>query len=280
MQWFADFINIFGAQMPKPKWFGWFNILWILFTIGTCFLIYIFRKRISRKGINVFMLTMSITLFFLELIKQLLYSLHYNNGNSYWSYPEQFFPFQFCSTPMYIMLIAGILRKGKVYDSMLCYLSSFALFPGICVLLYPLGVYTTNIFINIHTMIWHMSMVIVGFMLLATGSIPFTVKSALKATIIFAFTISMALTMNVVAWKVKPGTPFNMFYIGPYNPCTLPFLDIIYKHVPWFIFYLIYAVGFSLINLLIIMIAKWLTMLSEKLQARKLDPVRIIKRPF
>ena len=245
MQWFADFINIFSAKMPKPTWFGWYNILWILFTIGTCFLIYIFRRRITKKAINIFMLTMSIILFFLELIKQLLYSLVYNNGNSYWIYQEAFFPFQFCSTPMYVMLL-----------------------------------YTTNIFINIHTMIWHMSMVIVGFMLLATKSIPFTVKSALKASIIFAFTISMALTMNLVAWQVKPGTEFNMFYIGPYNPCSLPLLDIIYKHVPWFIFYLIYAVGFSLINLLIIMIAKWLSMLEDKIQARKLDPVRIIKRPL
>ena len=110
MQWFADFINIFSAKMPKPTWFGWYNILWILFTIGTCFLIYIFRRRITKKAINIFMLTMSIILFFLELIKQLLYSLVYNNGNSYWIYQEAFFPFQFCSTPMYVMLLAGILK--------------------------------------------------------------------------------------------------------------------------------------------------------------------------
>ena len=281
MQWFADFINYFNAKMPTPTWFGWFHILWIVICIASCVLIYIFRKHISKKAVTITLLVTGIVLFILEILKQLKYSLNYNDGNSTWKYQPFIFPFQFCSTPMYLMMLAGILRKGKVYDAILCYLATFALFGGSTVLVYPVEVFTTSIFINIHSMFWHSSMIVIGFLIFATRNIEFKVMSAVKANIVFAVMICLALVMNISAHYIKPGVNFNMFYIGPYIPCNLIILSTIYTLVPWIVFFLVYFLGFALVSFLIMLIAIGCKKLDDKIHKNKeLNLVEIIKRPL
>ena len=281
MQWFADFINDFNTKMPTPTWFGWFHIMWIVICIASCVLIYIFRKRISKRAIKITLLTTGILLLVLEIFKQLKYSLNYNDGNSYWVYQPFIFPFQFCSTPMYLMILAGILGKGKVYDSILCYLATFAFFGGTTVLIYPNEVFTTTIFINMHSMFWHSSMIVIGFLILATRSIDFKLKSAAKDSIVFAVMICLALVMNISAHYIKPGVNFNMFYIGPYIPCNLVILSTIYTIVPWIVFFFIYFLGFALVSFVIILVAIGCKRLDDKIHKNnEIDLVEIIKKPL
>ena len=255
--------------------------MWIVICIVSCVLLYIFRKRISKKALNITLLTTGIVLVVLELLKQLDYSLVYNNGHSTWKYQPFIFPFQFCSTPMYLMLLAGILRKGKIYDAILCYLATFAFFGGSTVLVYPAEVFTTNIFINCHSMFWHSSMIIIGFMIFATRSIEFKIKSHAKASIVFAVMICIALLMNISAHYIKPDVDFNMFYIGPYIPCNLIILSTIYTLVPWPVFFLIYFIGFALVSFVVMLIAIGCKKLDDKIHKNnQVDLVEIIKRPL
>lgn len=244
-----EFMYFLQGRMTTPKLFGWFHILCIVLMIALCVVIYIFRKKISPKAVNIIVLCTGIAIILLEVYKQLIFSFNYNggNGNSYWDFQWYAFPYQFCSTPMYIMVLAGILRKGKIHDALYCYLATFALFAGLVVMCYPGDVFMSYIGINIQTMVCHGGMFVVGFLILATRSIEFNLRSILKATIVFVIMLVIALLMNII-WHYcsTSDETFNMFYISPYFHCTLPLLSIIYDKTPYVVFLLVYVVGFML----------------------------------
>lgn len=269
MNWFEKIVYTLQAEMPRPTWFGWFHLLWIGIMLVECLLIFIFRKKLSPKKINAILLTTGILLILFEAYKQIVFSFNYNDGNPYWEYEWYAFPFQFCSTPMYLMLLAGILRKGKVHNALLSYLSTFALIAGMIVMVYPGNVFIGKIGINIQTMFWHSSMVVVGFMLLVTKSVKFNFKTFLKAFAVFCVMVVLALGMDIVWHYFGDDQKFNMFYISPYLKCELVVLDVIYASVPYPVFLLLYIVAFSLAGLIIIYCAKLFELIALKIGSRK-----------
>lgn len=269
--WFEEFMHALQGNMSTPTWFGWFHLLWLGIMICECVVIFIFRKKISRKCINIILLVTGILLILFEVYKQLDFSFNYNggNGNSYWQYQWYAFPFQFCSTPMYLMLLAGLLRKGRVYDALICYLATFSLFAGMVVMVYPGNVFISTIGINIQTMFWHSSMVVIGFLLLVTKSVQFNIKTFLKALIVFVIMIVLALIMNIIWHYCGDEQKFNMFYISPYIPCNLVVLDVVYASLPYPVFLLIYIIGFSLAGIIIIYFAKLCEFISQKIGQKR-----------
>ncbi len=260
MNSFEKFIYFFQQTMTKPTIYGWYHILWLFILILICSLIIIFRNKISQKTVKYSILIISISLILFEIMKQLTYSFNWNENTqtATWNYQWYAFPFQFCSTPMYLMFIAGICKKNLFRDSLYSYLATFALFGGFVVMLYPGDVFTTTIFINIHTMFWHASMVVVGFLIWATNSIENTQKTFLKAFCVFLSMIALAMLANYI-WKwsggIETGQTFNMFYISPFYKSTLPLVSIIYNNAPYIIFLLCYIFGFSLAAYIITIVA-------------------------
>ena len=53
-----------------------------------------------------------------------------------WSYDWSRFPFQFCSTPIYIALLAAPLHDGKLRRALLCFLATYSPVAG-CAVLFP-----------------------------------------------------------------------------------------------------------------------------------------------
>lgn len=260
MNLFEKFIYAFQKTMQTPTIFGWFHILWLFIMIVACVLIIIFRKKISQKGVKYTILTVGILLILFEIMKQLVYSFNWNEETQTvtWSYQWYAFPFQFCSTPMYLMLIAGLCKKNLFRDSLYAYLATFALFGGFIVMVYPGDVFTSTIFISIHTMLWHSSMVVIGVLIWATNSIEFKQKTFLKALCVFASMLAIAMLANFI-WKwaggIETGQTFNMFYISPYYSCHLALLSTIYANAPYIVFLLCYILGFSLAAYIVTMIA-------------------------
>ncbi len=272
---FEGFIRFFQTEMPEPALYGWFHLLWFGIMIGACVLVYVFRKRISPKAVANILLVMGITVIVLEIIKQLIYSFEFDaDGNLVFDFQTYAFPFQFCSTPMYLMLLAGILRKGRVYDALLSYLATFALIGGLLVMIYPGDVYISTIFINIQTMILHAGMVVIAFLLFVTRSVQFNYKTLLKAGIVFVCMLLIALTMNIIAHFIVPDETFNMFFIGPYYPCTLPILSMIYPLVPWVLFFVLYVVGFSLAAGIVLSVAILCDKLSQRFAKNKTQSIK------
>ncbi|MBP3431889.1 MAG: YwaF family protein [Clostridia bacterium] len=271
MNGFEQFMLWLDSRMTTPTSYGWYHLLCWGIMIVACALIYIFRKKISPKAVNITIIVSGVVLLIFELLKQLSFSFHVDGaGNAVWNFNFSNFPFQFCSTPMYLLLIVGFFKKGQIRESILSYLGTFAFFAGLIVMIIPNDVFISQIFINIHTMIWHGGMVIIGFLLLATRTVRLNFKSVYKATIVFVIMLIIALLMNIIAHHVNPESDVNMFYIGPYIACHLPLLSLIYPAVPWIIFFIMYTAGFFAVACIIMGIAIGF----DKLERRK-EPVEV-----
>ena len=113
-----------------------------------------------------FLLVESLLITVLEIYKQINFSFHVDGIQILFDYQWYAFPFQFCSTPMYIGLLAAVVRSKSLHMRLCSYLATYALFAGICVMAYPSTVFIDTVGINIQTMIWHGSMITVGIVLL------------------------------------------------------------------------------------------------------------------
>lgn len=202
---------------------------------------------------RIVVLTYSILGIVLEIYKQLNFSFNSTSGE--WSYQWYAFPFQFCSTPMYVGLIAGCCKKCKFQEYLYSYLATFALFAGLSVMFYPGDVFTRTIGINIQTMVCHGGMVVMGIYLWFSKQVKFEFKTILKALSVFCVLVTVALIMNVIFNSTGNTATFNMFFISPYLPCTLPILNMIYEMVPYPVFLIIYIIGFTLAAFIMLLVA-------------------------
>jgi hypothetical protein len=260
-------------EIEEPKVFGWFHLTAVAIIVALCALVVIFRKKISKKFINITLLVVGIILIISEVFKQLIYSMDIVDGAAVWDYSWRTFPFQFCSVPIYVMLIAGILRKGKVYDTLACFLATYSLFGGLSVILYPSTVLSTFLYSSIHTFVWHGAMLIVAIMLISTKTVELKFKTVLKATIVFLIAVALAEAMNIIWHYCGTDRTFSMFYISPYYKCDIPVLSTIKENAPYFVFLLAYILGFifvvSLIMAIVILIDKLCCKISAQKAVRK-----------
>lgn len=270
MNWFEKFIYALQYGFEKPQVFGWFHLTAVAVIAVIWALVIIFKKRISRKFANTTMLTVGIFLLISEILKQCIHSMDVVDGLAEWNYAWRTFPFQFCSVPMYLYILAGIIRKGKVYDTIICFLATFSLFGGGVVLIYPSTVLSSVLYLSIHTMIWHGSILIVGTMLLATKAVELKFKTVLRACIIYVIVITLAEAMNF-AWHFfgDPDRTFSMLYISPYYECDIPVLHDIKENAPYIVFLLSYIVGFTLAATLVMGIAIGINKLHQFIANKK-----------
>lgn len=255
MSFFENVLRIFDIQMTRPGLFGWFHLMWIalviLGSVGLCVLHK--RKVLSVPSV---LLTISIIVAALELYKQINYSFSYSNGIHY-DYQWYAFPFQFCSTPMYVGLLAGVFRRGKFHDALCAYLATFSVFAGLCVTVYPGDVFVGTVGINIQTMICHGSMIVLGVYLFYTGHVKAQIKTLLKAIPVFATCVGLAAMMNEIAHVtgLLERETFNMFFISPYCVPSLPVYSLVQNAVPFPWCLVVYILAFTLASAIMLLIA-------------------------
>ncbi len=243
-----NILRLMDSSMKTPGLFGWFHLLWLGITAAATVILCRYGKGKERSVV----LWTSLLVIILDIYKQINYSFSYENGITF-DYQWYAFPFQFCSTPMYVGLLAA-LSRGKLHNALSSYLSSFALFAGVCVMIYPGDVFISTIGINIQTMICHGSMVVIGGYLLATSYVKLEHKTVLKALPVFAVCVLLAVGMNEIAHRTGLQETFNMFFVSPYWDCTLPLYSLIHNTVPFPLNLIIYIVGFTLASWIILLI--------------------------
>lgn len=129
------------------------------------------------------------------------------------------------------------------------------MFAGLSVMFYPGDVFTRTIGINIQTMVCHGGMVVMGIYLWFSKQVKFEFKTILKALSVFCVLVAIALIMNIIYNSTGNTATFNMFFISPYLPCTLPILNMIYEMVPYPVFLIIYIIGFTLAAFIMLLVA-------------------------
>lgn len=264
MTFFENVLRVLDHEMTKPELFGWFHIMWIaLVILGSLGLCLLHKKK--APSVPAVLLAVSVVVALLELYKQINYSFSYGDGVKF-DYQWYAFPFQFCSTPMYVGLLAGMIRKGKLHDALCAYLATFSVFAGVCVTVYPGDVFISTMGINIQTMICHGSMIVLGVYLFYSGHVKAEFKTVLKAACVFAACVGLATVMNEAAYftGLLERETFNMFYISRHCAPHLPVYSSVQNVLPFPWCLVVYILGFSVAALLILMIAMGISRIASR----------------
>ena len=258
MNLFERIIHSLQKTMECPTNFGWFHIMFIIITLVGTILICKFYKNCSEKTTNKIVFIFWAVVILLEIYKQVEFSFVYEDGKGIWDYPVYIFPFQLCSSQFYILPFIFLLKDGKIRNAMIAYTITFSFFGGLAVFFYPNDVFIETIGINIQTMIHHGTQILLGVFLFTRYRKVFDFKFYVKSIFVFFVMLLIATVLDIAVYKhlVSMGNTetFNMFFISPYFDCTLPILSIIYDKVPYFVFYLIYMLGFVLISYIIFIV--------------------------
>ena len=242
--------------METPAFGGLYHWICIFLTVLACVLTCKFIKKPDARHMRRTFWLFWTAFFLMEVYKQVCFAFDYDGTAITYNYEWYAFPFQFCSSPMYVSLLAALIKNQKIHDALCAYLATFAVFAGLTVLVYPVQCFVPIVGVNIQTMVWHGGMIVLGVYLLASGYVKLEHRTVRKAIPVFACFIVVAMILNEVAYNagLLEDHVFNMFYISPYCEPSLPVYSLVQQVVPYPWSIAIYVAGFSAAAYLILLI--------------------------
>ncbi len=268
-------LKILETEMTTPTNYGWFHIMFMLLILSATVLITAFFKNSSDKVFRRIILISWLIMVTFELYKQFVYTLSYSEGKLTADYQWYAFPYQFCSTPLYVLPFIAFLKEGKIRDFFSSYISSFSLFAGLVVFFYPNTVFCGTLGINVQTMVHHGLQVVLGVFVLVHEREKLSIKHFIKGIAVFVVLVAVAVILNeaIFAFLTSNGhdDTFNMFYISSHFPADLPVLSTVYDIAPYPIYLLAYVLGFSLASFIVLSIAGGIIKLVNNVKAKKYD---------
>ncbi len=273
MSAFESFIyNVLQAKMERPGLYGAWHIVSIVLTIALTVCMVKFFRNAKDSTMRTLLFVGWLIMVIFELGKQLNGAMDYDGYTVTWAYEWRWFPFQFCSTPMYTFPLVFLLKDCKFRRAIMAYIATFSLFAGIIVMVLPTSVFTRDIFINVQTMVHHGLQVVFGVYMASYNRHRLNKRFFAWCMIVFAAFASVALILDVTVYPVliekNLATDFNMFYISPYINSDLPLLSAIYPLVPYPVYLIIYILGFTLVAALVYAVEKGIVALTLRKKNR------------
>lgn len=219
--------------------YGAFHLTFFTVSVIAGILMIIFLRDVREKTMKHIVLFTGIALLLGELYKQLTVSW---TGDGF-EYQWYAFPLQFCATPMYVMFIAGLLPDCRLRNGMLSYLSTYSFIAGMGVMIFVGDVFCTpRIGECVQTMVHHGAMVAIGMWLMSWMRKRNEIGDWGMSVLVFLFFEVIAMILNVV---LAPNV--DLYFLSPYPSGTyIPVFGEIRSNVPYFIYLMIYNVGFTL----------------------------------
>ena len=272
--------NFFDYQIACPVSYGGFHIVSLILIASITVAICKLSKDKDEKTERKIAFWFWIVILSLEIYKQLNYSISFEDGNFVWDYRWYIFPFQFCSSPLYVLPLVAFLPSGKVREALVAFLATFSLFAGLAVCIYPNDVYVETLGIDIQTTIHHGSQVILGIFF-ALKRLPLVTLNRKKnyllgAVSVFSAFAGVAMLLNIAGYHLLNAfgidETFNMFFISPYFDCTLPILSLIDDLIPYPVFLILYLLGFALVAFIMMSLLNFLVVtFTKKKQAGRVN---------
>ena len=260
MNIFEKLLYFLQGEMNEPKAFGWFHILWLSLVLITIIYLYKRKKQHNENQLKTILGVYGIIALILELLKQLIWAFNYDQITNIvtWNYEWYAFPFQLCSTPIYVSIICLFLKKGKTRYNLLSYMAYITILGSISTMLLPDSCFVSNILVNIHTMWLHLGSFVVSVYLLISGEVKINLETFKKAIIVFLIFVGIAEFMNIFIYNlgILNDETFNMFYISPYFKSSLPIFDIIQENVVYIVYLITYIWALIIGGLIIFGISK------------------------
>lgn len=143
------YISHFFWTMEVSPLFGWFHSLLLLALLIVMAVLLQPLRNTKDKGVRLTLFIYSIFFMIIEAHKLLLCAA-YRSPIGELHFDWGVFPFQLCSTPLYVALIASFLRKNTKFKELLYdYLATYGLITGILVVIYPMTIFNNLVFINV-----------------------------------------------------------------------------------------------------------------------------------
>ncbi len=206
--------------MSVPKPYSLFHIVFCLSGIALAVLgaNYFARKYRHNPSRVVFVMFLcGIFLSLGEIYKQLFLYVVVNQGRFDWWY----FPFQLCSTPMYLCLSLPVIKKYPSLRQTVCtYLRDFCLLGGVMALAEPSGLLHPYWVLTLHGLAWHIVLIFLGLFCGLSGAAGHGIREYAKTLLLLGVFCLIAFGINI-ATKGQA----DMFYISPYYPVTQIFFN-------------------------------------------------------
>lgn len=239
--------------------------------------------RLNKVENTIFQL--GILLISIEVFKQLVYLQLEDGIKNYLWYG---FPLQFCSTPLFVYPLAPLFKNKKIKDALFSFIGIFTLIGGLAVMIVGTSVFTLEVAISVHTMIWHGTMVVVGLYTIATQKIGTKWTQYRDALIVLVIFILIAQGFNVLFHNLSADHPqmafFDGFFINPWvSNVNMPVLSNIrislqnsglHIALVGIFFSLIYLASFALGGLLVFLLCK-LFFIKHKTKSQNLETAKV-----
>ena len=241
-------IEYMHRTQELPEMFGKLHMQFIfgvaLVTIALCALFHNANEATFRVIVGL----MFYVMLFGELLKQIVDPMTIVDGKIIYTYQWNSFPFQLCSTPLYVLPLVVFLPQCKLRDAAAIYIMTVGLIGGLAVYATPYTVFKTNVFGNIHTMVHHGIQIVSGVYVACHYRNRLKVGMYLGGMLMFAFMVGIAIFFDTVFYdmlvetgKISETYKFNMFYISPRLGMQSPFYEEWLNSFPPAIYISMYA---------------------------------------
>lgn len=220
--------------MEEPRSYGTLHISFTVIGFIVCWYGAKSLRHLDDRSSNRLLLTAGLFLAISEIYKQLLCYFVINDGSYHWGD----FPLQLCSIPMYLCIIAPLLKPGKVQSSIYSFMMCYNLLGGAISFAEPSGLLHSYVTLTAHSLLWHMLLVFVGLYLAFSGKGGCGIRDYIHATRLFLCLSAAAFLFNLTLQQIT-GSSVNMFFVGPGNSPIIVFKQIA-ECTAWYIGTLIY----------------------------------------
>ncbi len=232
-RWFSELMAATAWEMAVPRAYGTFHLSFTVVGLALSVCLAFALRNLGEKGNRRFLMGTGLFLAACEIYKQLFYCCFIHSG----SYAWWIFPFQLCSVPMYLCILAPLV-KGRLRQGMYDFMMIYNLLGGFMAFIEPSGINHGYWTLTLHAYIWHMSLVFVGLYLLISGRGRRTMAGYRGATWTFLALCGVAFCINLLLWRPSGGD-INMFFVGPKNSSLIVFKQIS-EQFGWYISTLLY----------------------------------------
>lgn len=252
------FFEAVAVRMTPPPAYGLFHISFTLIGFAVCTLLAWKLRRVSEKSAKWILFSTGLFLILTEIFKQFFCFYAIADNEYHWGE----FPFQLCSIPMYLCVIAPWLKPGKLQRAMYSFMVLFNLLGGAIAFTEPSGLLHSYVFLTCHSLTWHMLLVFIGLFLCFSKRGGTEKEDFLPAACIFVTLCGIAFILNVIVQNVF-NYDMNMFFVGPGNSPIIVFKQFS-EWFGWYINTLIYIPVVCLGAYIIL----WIIRLCNRKQAK------------
>ena len=270
MKLLEGLISVINIEMEEPTAYGGFHLFCIFLVVLAS--VILARKndsgeRTFRRVIGVMFLVMLA----LEIVKETLFCMSVAEGRVVYEYNWTDFPFQLCSTPLYVLPLLAFAPDGWLRDAAAAYTMTFAIIGGLATYIVPGTIFTTSVFRNIQTVIHHGVQIVSGVYTASHCSRRVSRRLYLLGVGLFSAFYLVANLLNTVGYKLlvslgafEEGYSFNMFYVSPRADQFTPMLNDFFDLVSPIAFIVVYFIALCFGAALIMYAVRKLTELSDR----------------